>query len=116
VTRKNSTYLGAVVREGSAAADLWTGVFLGQAPLNCTSQLDASTFPEKRNIHLCISGIGATLKPAVAVGGIDWETVEEACEATEVTRAATAAAERPERILMDVIRGDAWKVILDEEG
>jgi hypothetical protein len=34
---KGSTYLGAVIRKGGTATDLWTGVFLGQAPLNCAS-------------------------------------------------------------------------------
>jgi hypothetical protein len=46
--------------------------------------------------------MGAMLKAAVAVGGMDWEMVVEAWAATEVTRTAAIAAMRPARILMDV--------------
>ena len=73
------TYLLASIHLGGAATDARAIVRLRETPLNCkSSQLSRYLCPEVSFLHLCCWGIGAMLKPAVAVGGMDWEMVEEA--------------------------------------
>ena len=87
-TDLEGTYLVALILSSRAAADLWAGVQLGVAPVDCLDQQGLYTlWTGILLLHASVEEMLAGLKAAVAAGGISWETVVEAATeaALEVT-------------------------------